>query len=87
MNPAEVKTYQAWKKSILEAQIQVAHKENLAIEAQIVQKYYQYVNNIERGASGEKSVLKNIQSKDCTPDDLKRRVDAMLRRTDLPLLR
>lgn len=110
LNPAEIKAYQAWKKSILEdrnkriqekeANIQAIKKRTQEIEAssqeinkriqeidaQLLQTYYQYVNNIEHGASGEKSVLNKILSKDFTPDDLRRRVEALLRRTDLPLL-
>jgi hypothetical protein len=68
-----------------EWEIDAARRQNQEKQAQLVQKYYQYVNNIERGASGENSVLEKIRSKDYTPEDLKRRVEAMLRRTDLPI--
>lgn len=53
--------------------------------AVLIGKYYQYVSNIERGASGERATLEDIRSHGDTPDDLKRRIDAMLRRTDLKI--
>ena len=71
------------KSQELSARIEAQNREEKIIDAELIKRYYQYVENIEKGARGEKSVLLNIRAKDFTPDDLKLRIDRMLARKDL----
>ena len=70
-----------WKK----AELIEIDKANEWKKAELIRTYYAYVTNIEAWAGGERAVLNKILEKDFTPQDLKQRVENLLRRKDMKL--
>ena len=59
----------------------MANQKGKELEQQLIIKYEQYIRNTENGVPGERRVVREIAESPITPEDIKKRANALLKIT------